>query len=87
MTKTEFDAALMMTFQREPESLRHLLKRLEMYGLRIVPSEPVAWGQLGMLNGRTYLRENYGRTPYPPPADVARNLNLVPLYADPEDSK
>ncbi len=23
----------------------------------------------------------------PPPADVARNLNLVPLYRDPEDSK
>lgn len=45
--------------------------------------EPVAWGQLGTLNGRSYLRQNYDRTPYPPPPDVARNLNLVPLYAAP----
>lgn len=34
-----------------------------------------------MLNGKTYLRMNYDRTPYPPPADVVRNLNLVPLFA------
>lgn len=45
--------------------------------------EPVAWGQLGLLNGKTYLRMNYDRTPYPPPAGVVRNLNLVPLYAAP----
>lgn len=44
-------------------------------------AQPVAWGQLGMLNGKTYLRMNYDRTPYPPPADVVRNLNLVPLFA------
>lgn len=44
-------------------------------------AEPVAWGQLGTLNGKTYLRMAYDRTPYPPPADVVRNLNLVPLYA------
>lgn len=45
--------------------------------------EPVAWGQLGTLNGRSYLRQAYDRTPYPPPAGVARELNLVPLYAAP----
>jgi hypothetical protein len=46
--------------------------------------EPVGWAQLGMLNGKTYLRMVYDRTPYPPPADVARNLNLVPLFAAPQ---
>ncbi len=46
--------------------------------------EPVAWGQLGTLNGHTYLREKYDRSPYPPPADIVRNLNLVPLYAAPQ---
>jgi hypothetical protein len=47
------------------------------------PAEPVAWGQLGTLNGKTYLRIKYDRMPYPPPADVALNLNLVPLYTTP----
>jgi hypothetical protein len=36
-----------------------------------------------MLNGRTYIREQYDRMPYPPPADVVRNLNLKPLYLAP----
>lgn len=45
--------------------------------------EPLAWAQLGMLNGRTYLREPYSNTPYPPPPDVVRNLNLKPLYLHP----
>lgn len=45
--------------------------------------EPVAWGQLGLLNGKPYLRMNYDRTPYPPTASVVRNLNLVPLYTAP----
>lgn len=45
--------------------------------------EPVAWGQIGMRNGHLYLRQSYDRNPYPPPADIARNLALVPLYAAP----
>ena len=45
--------------------------------------EPVAWGQLGMLNGKTYLRENWDRSPYPPPPSIVKNLNLVPLYTRP----
>lgn len=45
--------------------------------------EPVAWGQIGMMNGRGYLRLNYDRTPYPPPPSIVRNLNLVPLFAAP----
>lgn len=46
--------------------------------------EPVAWGQLGMVNGHTYLRTNYeGHSGYPPPPDVVRNMNLVPLYLHP----
>lgn len=47
-------------------------------------AQPVAWGQIGMLNGHAYLRMAYDRTPYPPPADVVRNLNLVPLYLHPQ---
>ena len=46
-------------------------------------AEPVAWGQLGMMNGKHYLRQKYDREPYPPPPDVARNLMLVPLYLHP----
>lgn len=46
--------------------------------------EPVVWAQLGLLNGRLYLRMAYDRVPYPPPADVVRNLNLKPLYARPD---
>lgn len=46
-------------------------------------AEPVAWGQLGMLNGHTYLRMTYDHSPYPPPPSVVRNLNLVPLFASP----
>ena len=46
-------------------------------------AEPVAWGQLGMMNGKTYLRQKYDREPYPPPPDVVRNLNLVPLWTNP----
>lgn len=42
--------------------------------------EPIGWGQLGLLNGKTYLRENYNRCPYPPPSDVIRSLQLVPFY-------
>ena len=45
--------------------------------------EPVAWAQLGMRNGHTYVRMNYEGHLYPPPADVQRNLNLTPLYAAP----
>ena len=45
--------------------------------------EPVAWAQLGMRNGHTYVRMNYEGHLYPPPPDVQRNLNLVPLYAAP----
>ncbi len=59
-----------------------LAKAAESHARLIQQDEPVAWGQLGLLNGKTYLRMNYDRTPYPPPADVVRNLNLVPLYAD-----
>lgn len=47
----------------------------------IATGDPVAWAQLGMFNGRTYVLYTYEREPYPPPADVVRNLNLVPLYA------
>ena len=46
-------------------------------------SGPVAWAQLGMRNGHTYVRYTYECEPYPPPVDVVRNLNLVPLYAAP----
>ena len=46
--------------------------------------EPVAWGQLGTLNGQLFLRSNYDRTPYPPPPSIVRNLNLVPLYTAPQ---
>lgn len=46
-------------------------------------AEPVAWGQLGTMNGKLYLRENYDRTPYPPPPSIVRNANLVPLFARP----
>ena len=45
--------------------------------------EPVAWVQLGMRNGHTYVRMHYEGHLYPPPPDVQRNLNLVPLYAAP----
>ena len=44
---------------------------------------PVAWAQLGMRNGHTYVRMHYEGHLYPPPPDVQRNLNLVPLYAAP----
>lgn len=43
--------------------------------------EPCGWAQLGTLNGRLYLREVYDRSPYPPPADIVRNMNLVPVFA------
>lgn len=46
--------------------------------------EPVAWAQLGLRNGHTYVRMHYEGHLYPPPADVQRNLNLVPLYAAPQ---
>jgi hypothetical protein len=45
--------------------------------------EPVAWAQLGMRNGHTYVRMHYEGHLYPPPPDVQRNLNLVPLYVAP----
>lgn len=45
---------------------------------------PVAWAQLGLKNGRSYLRMAYDREPYPPPADVVRNLNLKPLFEHPD---
>ena len=45
------------------------------------PAKPVAWAQLGMRNGHTYVRMHYEGHLYPPPPDVQRNLNLVPLYA------
>lgn len=45
--------------------------------------QPVGWAQLGMRNGHTYVRMHYDREPYPPPPDVQRNLNLVPLFATP----
>lgn len=45
--------------------------------------EAIGWAQLGTLEGKTYLRMVYDRTPYPPPADVVRNLNLVPVYSFP----
>jgi hypothetical protein len=48
--------------------------------------EPVAWAQLGMRNGHTYVRMHYEGHLYPPPPDVQRNLNLVPLYAAPVDA-
>lgn len=48
--------------------------------------EPVAWAQLGMLNGRTYVRMHYEGPIYPPSPDVVRNLNLVPLYAAPQQA-
>lgn len=73
------------------EAVNHILTkdaeitrlRAEIGSLRAGAGEVVAWGQLGMTNGRTYLRMVYDRIPYPPPADVARNLNLVPLYTAP----
>jgi hypothetical protein len=46
--------------------------------------EPVAWAQLGLRNGHTYVRMHYEGHLYPPPPDVQRNLNLVPLYAAPQ---
>lgn len=49
--------------------------------------EPVGWGQLGLRNGHTYVRMHYEGHLYPPPADVARNLNLVPLYAHPSPAQ
>ena len=36
-----------------------------------------------MRNGHTYVRMHYEGHLYPPPPDVQRNLNLVPLYAAP----
>lgn len=47
-------------------------------------AEPVAWAQLGLRNGHTYVRMHYEGHLYPPPPDVQRNLNLVPLYAAPQ---
>jgi hypothetical protein len=49
--------------------------------------EPVGWAQRGMRNGETYLRMIYNCTPYPPPADVVRNLNLVPVYVAPQPQR
>ena len=46
-------------------------------------AEAVAWGQLGLMNGKAYLRMKYDREPYPPPSDVVRNLCLVPLWTHP----
>jgi hypothetical protein len=45
-----------------------------------VSIEPLGYAQIGLLNGRSYLRMVYDREPYPPPASVARNLNLVPVF-------
>lgn len=42
--------------------------------------EPVAWAQLGLLNGRSYIRFTYDRQPYPPNASLASNLHLKPLF-------
>ena len=62
----------------------YLLMQAALAAAEVQPvGEPVAWGQLGTLNGRSYLRQAYDRTPYPPSAGVARELNLVPLYAAP----
>lgn len=41
---------------------------------------PVAWAQLGLRNGHTYVRMFYEGHIYPPGFDVVRNLNLAPLY-------
>jgi len=49
-----------------------------------VSGEIVGWAQLGMINGKSYLRETFRDTNYPPSAQVIRNLNLKPLFTQPD---
>lgn len=46
--------------------------------------EPLGWVQIGLMNGHHYIRMVYDRNPYPPDANIVRNLALVPVYATPQ---
>lgn len=57
--------------------------KAELVAIKQGTVEPVAWGQLGTMNGKTYLRGNWDRRPYPPPLSLIKSLALVPLYTRP----
>ena len=63
----------------EYEDAPLFIKTLAARGLRIVPSEPVAWLD-GIHRGKVPLTFEHARSPGHPICTIA-------LYADPEDSK
>ncbi len=77
MTKTEFDAALSRCSDVLTVPTEFFVQYFAENGLRIVPSEPVAW------QDKVFQDEVFEPGPE---IDDYRNA-LRPLYADPEDSK
>lgn len=73
MTKTEFDAALDRCAEEFMDTDRRLDEILASHGLRIVPSEPVAFWD--------------GDRSEPGIAFAPNVFDKIPFYADPEDSK